>query len=127
MQPLWHPPVEALAPERVFHALGDAVRLTVFRKIACADGLSCAGVCDQLPRSTVSHHLKVLREAGLIRSERQGKAVVNHVRRADLEARFPGLLALVMGDPEPLSRPESQPLSATGASASPASASPARA
>ena len=117
MQPLWHPPVEALAPERVFHALGDPVRLTVFRRIACADGLSCRGVCDKLAPSTLSHHLRILREAGLIRSERQGKELVNQVRREDIEARFPGLLSLVMNEPEPLSRPEFQAVAASRASA----------
>jgi DNA-binding transcriptional ArsR family regulator len=93
------------------------VRLTVFRRIACADALSCRGVCDKLAPSTLSHHLRILREAGLIRSERQGKELVNQVRREDIEARFPGLLSLVMNEPEPLSRPEFQAVAASRASA----------
>lgn len=64
----------ALAP--AFKALGDAVRLQLMSQIASApEGEAC--VCDLTPGfglsgPTISHHLKVLREAGLIEGERRG-------------------------------------------------------
>lgn len=99
MQALHHPGDESLTLDRIFHALGDPARLTMFRRIAAQDGLACGAVCDVMPRSTLSHHTRILREAGLIRSERQGKSVINHVRREVLEARFPGLMRLALTAP----------------------------
>ncbi|WP_206781197.1 ArsR/SmtB family transcription factor, partial [Escherichia coli] len=49
-----------------------------------------------LAPSTISHHHRILRESGLIRSEKRGVAVVNSVRRDEIEARFPGLLAAIL-------------------------------
>ncbi len=85
--------------ERIFHALGDPARLTMFRRIAAKDGTACGEVCDVMPRSTLSHHTRILREAGLIQSERQGKSIVSRVRRDALEKRFPGLMALALTAP----------------------------
>jgi ArsR family transcriptional regulator len=77
--PLGHAPLDsdqagALAP--MFKALGDPVRLRLLSMIASApDGEVC--VCDlsgefDLTGPTISHHLKVLREAGLIDGDRRG-------------------------------------------------------
>ncbi|RYY07099.1 MAG: transcriptional regulator, partial [Alphaproteobacteria bacterium] len=49
-----------------------------------------------IPKSSLSAHFKVLREAGLIRSERHGVEMRNHSRCAEVEARFPGLLAAIL-------------------------------
>ncbi len=59
----------------VFKALSDPVRLRLFSLIASFDGQAC--VCDltgefDVSQPTISHHLKVLREAGLVGSERRG-------------------------------------------------------
>ena len=96
MQPLSHPPVESQSLERVLHALGDVARLMMFRTIAASDGIACGEVCAFQPRSTLSHNTRILREAGLIRSERRGKSLINYPRTEDLEARFPGLLDVVL-------------------------------
>ncbi|WP_026117273.1 ArsR/SmtB family transcription factor [Nocardiopsis alkaliphila] len=67
---------EAVEPARVFKALGDPVRLRLLSMIASrAGGEVC--VCDltsafELSQPTISHHLKLLREAGLIAAERRG-------------------------------------------------------
>ena len=50
----------------------------------------------EVPKSTGSHHFKVLREAGLIRMVPQGRRVLVSLRRADLEERFPGLLDAIL-------------------------------
>jgi ArsR family transcriptional regulator, arsenate/arsenite/antimonite-responsive transcriptional repressor len=61
---------------RMFRALGDPVRLQLLSRVAShAGGEAC--VCDlsvglDLSQPTISHHLKVLREAGLLECERRG-------------------------------------------------------
>lgn len=68
---------------RVFKALGDPVRLRLLSLIASHEGGE-ACVCDltgafELSGPTISHHLKVLREAGLITGERRGTWVYYRV------------------------------------------------
>lgn len=68
-------PEQAVDLAKVFKALGDPVRLRLLSLITSAEGESC--VCDltsafDLTGPTISHHLKVLREAGLVDSERRG-------------------------------------------------------
>jgi len=48
-------------------------------------------------KSTLSHHLRVLREAGVTLTEPNGTQRVVSLRRADLDERFPGLLDAVLG------------------------------
>jgi len=52
----------------------------------------CQIADPDVPKSTFSHHLKTLREAGLIRNEPSGRQRTISLRRAELDARFPGLL-----------------------------------
>jgi DNA-binding transcriptional ArsR family regulator len=89
-----HPATKDLSIDGVLHALSDPVRRNIVAKLlACGDdGMSCSKACDELSPSTISFHHKVLREAGLIRSEKVGVAVINSLRKDDLEKRFPGLL-----------------------------------
>jgi DNA-binding transcriptional ArsR family regulator len=49
-----------------------------------------------IPKSTLSQHFKILREAGLIRSERHGVEMHNISRSAELEQRFPGLIRAIV-------------------------------
>jgi DNA-binding transcriptional ArsR family regulator len=59
---------------RLLAALADPARLAIVRQLA-SDPSVCAcdfGVCSELSQPTVSHHLRVLREAGLIHGERRG-------------------------------------------------------
>ncbi len=101
MRPLFHPAPEDISLEGVLHALSDPVRVAIFSDIAGAD---CAQTCSafatvgdrEIPKSSLSQHFKVLREAGLIRSERQGVEMRNLSRCAEIEARFPGLLPAIM-------------------------------
>ncbi|SFK04441.1 transcriptional regulator, ArsR family [Sphingomonas sp. NFR04] len=97
MRPLIHPAVEELRPEAILHALSDPNRAAIFANImraGCVEACSAvSAVGDRvIPKSSLSNHFKVLREAGLIRSERHGVEVRNHPRWAEVEARFPGLL-----------------------------------
>jgi DNA-binding transcriptional ArsR family regulator len=77
------------------------VRLGIVAELRhCADGLNCVETRDRLklcmPKSTCSQHYRILREAGLIRSERRGVELTSSLRRKELESRFPGLLDSVL-------------------------------
>ena len=81
---------------RVFRALGDPVRLRLLSLIGAHQGGE-ACVCDlnaafSLSQPTISHHLKVLREAGIIDSQRRGTWVYYRIVPAALE-RMAGLLS----------------------------------
>jgi ArsR family transcriptional regulator, arsenate/arsenite/antimonite-responsive transcriptional repressor len=74
---------------QVFKALGDPVRLRLVSLIGAHQGGE-ACVCDltdafDLTQPTISHHLKVLREAGIITSERRGTWVYYHLVPAVLD------------------------------------------
>ena len=86
-QPLSEADAKALAG--VFKALSDPVRLRLLSLIASFDGGE-ACVCDltgpfDVSQPTISHHLRVLREAGLIDSERRGTWVYYRVLPGALE------------------------------------------
>ena len=57
----------------------------------------CNAVDPTVPKSTLSHHLKTLRESGLVRNEPNGRQRTITLRKEELEQRFPGLLATVLG------------------------------
>jgi DNA-binding transcriptional ArsR family regulator len=64
---------------RFLQALADPVRLSIVRQLmACADSVcACDFVeCCTVSQPTISHHLKVLRDAGVVTSERRGTNIV---------------------------------------------------
>ena len=96
MRELHHPPRECLSMPQVLHALSDPIRLCIVRQLACEGELACGTFCETAPKSTMSHHFKVLRQAGVIHQRSEGTSCFNSLRRDDLDARFPGLLTAVM-------------------------------
>lgn len=82
---------------RVLHALSDAVRLEIVLKLADEFEIPCGSFGLAIPKSSLSHHFKVLRESGIVATRREGKEWVNSLRKEDLEARFPGVLESVIG------------------------------
>jgi DNA-binding transcriptional ArsR family regulator len=91
------PALEALQLVAVLQALSDPVRLGIVRTLAKASGTPCKDcACPSIPKSTLAHHFKVLRQAGVIRSREVGTQVHNELREFDLEQRFPGLLAVIL-------------------------------
>lgn len=83
----------------IFYALGDPARLQMVAQLASAqEAVSCGdlSVVKEVPKSTGSHHFKVLREAGLIRMVPQGRRVLVSLRSEDLDTRFPGLMDAVL-------------------------------
>jgi DNA-binding transcriptional ArsR family regulator len=93
-----HPEREQLELAPVLHALSDPLRLEVVRALAAdAEPRRCGSFDDLgVVKSTLTHHFRVLREAGIIRQERKGTAKFMTLRREDLDARFPGLLDAVL-------------------------------
>jgi ArsR family transcriptional regulator len=91
------PSPEAGMLAQAFKALGDPIRLQLMSMIASApDGEIC--VCDLTPAftisgTTISHHLKVLREAGLVDAERRASWVY-YRPRPDLMRQLSALLAI---------------------------------
>ena len=102
----------ALSAAPALKALGDPVRLRLLSEVAARPGGE-ACVCDvsspfDLSQPTISHHLKVLRDAGLVTSERRGTWVYYRVNTAVLQ-QVSGLvagLAAVEGEPRPCEDPQ---------------------
>jgi DNA-binding transcriptional ArsR family regulator len=85
----------------ILGALADPGRRALMAALYCSqEPVDCAVVVEQadlgLSDSTISHHYRVLREAGLIRSVADGRKRIITVRREDIETRFPGLLRAVL-------------------------------
>jgi DNA-binding transcriptional ArsR family regulator len=84
----------------VLAALADPYRLACVRSLAQRGEMSCGALFDHIgiesTKSTGSHHLRVLREAGVICTRVSGVHRYSALRRADLDARFPGLLDAVL-------------------------------
>lgn len=101
MRPLFHPALEDVTVEGLLHALSDPVRAAIFLEIAAsASPKTCSTFLTvtnrDIPKSTLSQHFKVLREAGLLRSERQGVEMRSTSRCKEIDSRFPGLLAAIV-------------------------------
>jgi DNA-binding transcriptional ArsR family regulator len=101
MRPLFHPSLEDITVEAILHALSDPIRVAIYADIV---GSECSQNCSTflnvseraIPKSTLSQHFKVLREAGLIRGERIGVEMQNTSRCAEIEKRFPGLIMAIV-------------------------------
>ena len=101
MRPLFHPSIEDVTVEGILHALSDPVRVAMYADIVAQEcPQNCSNfltVSDKaIPKSTLSQHFKILREAGLIRSERHGVEIHNISRCTELEQRFPGLIRAIV-------------------------------
>jgi len=80
----------------VLYALSDEIRLGIVRQLS-EEGEQACGVFEvDRPKSSLSHHFRVLRESGVVSTRRDGKQLLNTLRRQDLNARFPGLLKAVL-------------------------------
>jgi DNA-binding transcriptional ArsR family regulator len=91
-----HPRRDEIELAAVLHALSDPVRLQIVAALAESDERTCGSFELPVTKSTCTHHFKVLREAGVINQRPEGTTRVNTLRRDDLEARFPGLLATIL-------------------------------
>ncbi|MEU5694553.1 helix-turn-helix domain-containing protein [Actinosynnema sp. NPDC020468] len=92
MRALQHPDVRELQLATVLSALADPIRLRIVGELARSGGIVCGQFDVPVSMSTLSHHLKVLREAGVLRVTPQGSYRTHELRRDEMEHRFPGVL-----------------------------------
>jgi ArsR family transcriptional regulator len=73
--------------EKISKALADQTRLKIYEQIASDEGVHCCALVEMrgVTPATVSHHLKILSEAGLIQCKREGQFVLNKVNPEILE------------------------------------------
>jgi DNA-binding transcriptional ArsR family regulator len=81
--------------------LGDPVRLKIVRRLAKEGELGCAELECSIARSTMSHHFKILRESGVVRTRKEGTQHLNALRGEELEQMFPGVLSAILVALEP--------------------------
>lgn len=96
--PLPEPAVAELRLETILGALADPLRLTIVRKLMLeseAYDHPCGWFGFDRPKSSLTHHFKALRDAGVLRQRQYGLERRSRVRTEDLDLRFPGLLSLV--------------------------------
>ncbi len=98
MRPFKHPNPDDFILERVLYALSDPVRLEIVRRLAEVGEASCGELDGGRPKSSMSHHFRVLRDAGLVCTYGVGTMHMNSLRRADIDSRFPGLLDAVLAN-----------------------------
>lgn len=91
----------------VLQALADPMRLAIVRRLGeCEDARACGSFDLPVTKSTLSHHFKTLREAGVIQGRYEGTRKLISLRRADLDAAYPGLLDSVLRGAASLPEPE---------------------
>ena len=100
MKPLVHPSIEDVTLPGLFYALGDPARLSIVKSLYQAKThLTCQQAVDgieNLPVSTRSHCFRILREAGVIRTEKQGRECYNSLRLDELNNKFPNVLQTIL-------------------------------
>ena len=95
---LAHPKTDQIDLPNVLTALGDPTRLAIAAELARRDDgpVPCSHFLMFTSKTNLSYHLAKLREAGVTRTEVSGTSRFTTLRRADLDARFPGLLDSVL-------------------------------
>ncbi len=93
----YFPECGSLVLTDIFYALSDPTRLRIVAPLADGSERACNTISwPAVPKSTLSHHLKVLRETGILTTRAEGTQLFNSLRRADLDKQFPGLLDAVL-------------------------------
>ena len=94
-----HPATEDITLAGLLGALADPMRLRIVSNMLQKnDCMSCseAAPCPTMAKSTLSHHFRILREAGIVRTSKIGVENRNIIRIDDINARFPGLLKQIL-------------------------------
>ncbi|APU41327.1 ArsR/SmtB family transcription factor [Streptomyces sp. NPDC056254] len=93
-----HPSIEEMSLPAVLSALADPLRYAVVSALLKepeGTARTCASFNLPVSKSTITHHFKVLRQAGLVGQVDRGNSRAATLRRAELDERFPGLLDLI--------------------------------
>lgn len=91
-----HPERKQIRLENVLFALGNPLRLEIVKSLAGGEELTCGALRQDVAKSTMTHHWRVLRDSGVIWQRPQGRENLISLRREDLDARFPGLLETLL-------------------------------
>jgi DNA-binding transcriptional ArsR family regulator len=93
-----------VALQDALEALADPMRRAIVRALSLEPDFTqpCGAIELPVSRATASHHFTVLRRAGVLEQVDRGRSRFNRLRRAEFDARFPGLLALVLEESESL-------------------------
>lgn len=94
--PLSHPDIADVTVDDVLRALADPTRRGILRLLMTEGDRPCGTFGLSVAPSTLSHHFRALREAGLIRQWDEGRKRMNTLRLDELDARFPGLVTAVL-------------------------------
>jgi DNA-binding transcriptional ArsR family regulator len=81
----------------ILHALSDPTRMAVVMTLRASPERACGTFPVNVAPSTLTHHFRVLREAGIIHQREDGNRRWTTLRAAELEQRFPGLLDAIVG------------------------------
>jgi DNA-binding transcriptional ArsR family regulator len=100
METTLHPKLKDVTLEQVLKALGDPVRISAVKQLLAMKGEEkvCGTFDYSVTKATFSHHLKILREAGLIRFRDEGTRRFVSLRLQDIKKRFPGLMDVLEKD-----------------------------
>lgn len=96
MKILHHPDKSEIHLSSVLYALSDPVRLYIVSEIKKAGERTCGDMSVPVAKSTLSHHARTLREAGIVNVRVHGTQRLLSLRTEDLEFRFPGLLNAIL-------------------------------
>jgi DNA-binding transcriptional ArsR family regulator len=94
--PLSHPDVEAVEVDDVLRALADPTRRQIVRLLLSDGDRACGTFGLPVAASTLSHHFRTLRNAGILRQYDDGRQRMNALRLDELDTRFPGLVRAVL-------------------------------
>lgn len=90
-----HPDLSKVPLETVMHALSDPCRVAIVRALLTRSDLACNELPVDVAKATLSHHMDVLRAAGLIETRVDGAKCLSSIRHTEMNKQFPGVLALV--------------------------------
>ncbi|GAA3761400.1 DNA-binding transcriptional ArsR family regulator [Spinactinospora alkalitolerans] len=88
----------------LLHALADPTRLQIVRLLMEKGEGSCGSLELPVNRSTVSHHLRILRDSGVVSTRLQGTSRLSRLRWDEIEERFPGLFPAIIDAAPPADR-----------------------
>lgn len=97
MRQMKHPQIEQVELIDIMYALSDPTRLDIIGTLARARrAMTCGELDGNRPKSSMSHHFKILRAAGLVRTQIEGTEHMNSLRLAEIEKKFPGVLRSIL-------------------------------
>jgi len=97
MRQIKHPTIEQFELTDIMYALADPTRLEIVALLANAGRkLTCGEINLNRPKSSMSHHFKILRSAGLVETLIEGTEHMNSLRIDEIEQKYPGVLNAVI-------------------------------